>query len=80
MTERTYRYAVVEEGNRKYVDVEYAGKVELNDGENAEDRAKALLVSTQQVPEDSIKLEKVDNVQQAIVTSELTPNKRTKKK
>ena len=72
---RTYKYAVVEEGNAKYVDVEMAGRVALNDGESAEKRAKALIVSTQQVPEKTVKLEKVDNLEEGVVTSDQTANK-----
>lgn len=75
----TYRYAVLEEGNKKYIDVERAGKLEVQDGENLEERAKAFIVSTQQVPEDSVKLEKVDNVMDSVITSEQAPQKRFKK-
>lgn len=76
MTERTYRYAVIDDG--AYVDVELAGRYELQDEDPAE-KAKAVIVSTQQVPEDSVKLEKVDNLQQAIV-SENVPQKPSKRK
>lgn len=72
---RTYKYAVVEEGNTKYVDVEMAGRVELQGNESPEKRAKALIVSTQQVPEETVELEKVDGVQEGVITSEDTKNK-----
>jgi hypothetical protein len=72
---RTYKYAVVQEGNAKYVDVEMAGRVALNKGEDPEKRAKMLIVSTQQVPEENVKLEKVDNVQDSVITSQQTTNK-----
>lgn len=76
----TYRYAEVEESGTKYVDVERAGKFQLNDDDNAADKAKAVIVSTQQVPEDSVELEKVDNLQEAVVTSNVTPRKEFKRK
>lgn len=72
---RTYKYAVVEEGNERYVDVEMAGRVALQGNENPEKRAKALIVSTQQVPEKTVSLEKVDNLQEGVVTSDQTKNK-----
>lgn len=72
---RTYRYAVVEEGSQKYVDVEMAGRVAIEKGESPEKRAKALIVSTQQVPEETVELEKVDDVQEGVITSQDTKNK-----
>lgn len=76
MTEkRTYKYAVVQEGAEKYVDVEMAGRAKIYDGENPEDRAKDLIVSTQQVPENTIKLQKVKNLDVGVITSQQTENK-----
>ena len=72
---RTYKYAVVEEGNEKYVDVEMAGRVALQGNESPEKRAKALIVSTQQVPEETVELEKVDDLQEGVITSDQTKNK-----
>jgi hypothetical protein len=72
---RVYKYAILEEGNKKYVEVEMAGKAEVYEGENPEDRAKALVVSTQQVPEKVVKMQKVDNLQDSVITSKQTPNK-----
>ena len=76
---RTYRYMVVEENTKTYVDVEHAGKVRVHEGENAEDRAKALVVSTQQIPEHAIDLEKVDDLNRSVVTSGQVPSKKPNK-
>ena len=74
--ERTYKYAVSEDG--KYVDVEMAGRFELN-GEDAQTKAKNLIVSTQQVPESTVKLERVDDLESGVITSGQTPTKSPKK-
>lgn len=74
MQERTYRYAV--DGN--YVDVEMAGRVALN-GEDPAVKAKNLIVSTQQVPESTVKLEQVDDLESGVITSGQTPSKAPKK-
>jgi hypothetical protein len=72
-----YKYSVSEEGNRKYVEVEQAGRFELAEGDNAKDKAKAVLVSTQpHLDENDIELEKVDNVQSGVITSEKPAKKR----
>ncbi len=74
--ERTYKYAVSEDG--RYVDVEMAGRFELN-GEDPAEKAKNLIVSTQLVPESAVKLERVDDLQSGVITSGQTPSKSPKK-
>lgn len=69
-----YGYSVSED--RKYVEVERAGRYELNPGENAADKAKALIVSTQQVPEDEVEVEKVNSVNSGVITSEQPAKRR----
>lgn len=76
VNERTYKYAIVEDG--KYIDVEMAGRVAL-DGEDAATKAKALIVSTQQVPESTVRLEQVDDLESGVITSGQTPKKNPKK-
>jgi hypothetical protein len=75
-TEHIYKYAVSEEGNRKFIEVEMAGRFELRKDESPAEKAKALIVSTQQVPEDSVKVEKVDGFSDGVITSTKTPKKR----
>jgi len=73
-SQRVYRYSVAEDG--KSIDVEHAGHAEMNEGEtNHEEKAKALIVSTQRIPEDSFKVEKVDNLEDGVITSNDTYNK-----
>lgn len=72
----TYRYAVIEERKKIYVDVEMAGRVVVNPGEDPIDKAIKLIVSTQRVDENTIDLQKVADLQHNVVTSDRTPNKR----
>jgi hypothetical protein len=69
-----YRYSVSEDG--KSIDVEHAGHAEMNDGDGShEEKAKALIVSTQRIPEDSFKVKRVDSIQDGVITSNETTNK-----
>jgi hypothetical protein len=71
---RIYRYSVSKDG--KSVEVEHAGTAPMNRGEtNHEEKAKALIVSTQRIPEDSFEVKKVDNLNDGVITSDGTPNK-----
>lgn len=72
---RTYMYSVSEEGNAKYVDVEMAGRYQLNEGEDPKQKAKDLIVSTQRVDEETVELKKVDDISTGVVTSKQTKNK-----
>lgn len=71
----TYKYSVGD----NYVEVEKAGRFTLNPGENAEDKAKALIASTQSVNADDIELEKVDDVSTGVITSEDAPARQARK-
>ncbi len=71
---RVYRYSVSEDG--KSIDVEHAGHAEMNEGDGShEEKAKALIVSTQRIPEDQFKVKKVDSIGDGVITSGDTPKK-----
>ena len=71
---RVYRYSVSEDG--KSIEVEHAGHAEMNEGDGShEEKAKALIVSTQRIPENSFKVKKVDNLETGVITSDETPKK-----
>jgi hypothetical protein len=76
---RTYAYAVEEEGNRKFVRVQNAGRFALADGEDPAKKAKQLVVSTQQVSEDSVEVEKVDGFVDGVITSDQPKQKQQKR-
>jgi hypothetical protein len=72
---RVYRYSVSEDG--KSIQVEHAGKAPMNDGDGShEEKAKALVVSTQRIPEDSFEVKRVDDIGEGVITTNGTPTKK----
>ncbi len=74
MTE--YKYSTYDEDGRKYVMVERLGRYELNEGENAEEKVKQLAASLRNENPDDVKVEKVDNVGDGVITSDKPTKKR----
>lgn len=71
---RVYRYSVAEDG--KSIEVEHAGIAELHEGDKSpEQKAKDLIVSTQQIPEGSFEIKKVDDINDGVITTDDTYNK-----
>lgn len=72
---RVYRYTVSED--EKSIEVEHAGHAEMHSGDTShEEKAKALIVSTQRIPESAFKVKRVDNPDTGVITSKETPTKR----
>jgi hypothetical protein len=73
-----FNYSVVEQDNKTFVDVERAGRFQLNPGEKPADKAKDVIVATQSVDANDVEVQEVDSLEGGVITSERAPHKRKK--
>lgn len=65
-----FRYTEEKEGEAKYVNIEGLGRFELNPGENAKDKVKAVAAVLRNLKEDDVQPKKVKDLGGGVVTTD----------